>query len=114
MNKSTSWSGTRSIVGTAEIRFPLLSPAFSFVPPGIPPIEGAIFGDVGIIWEAENSLRFQREPNDGLNTRTPATAVGFSLRTNVFGMMLIRADWAFPLNRPAVSNYWTISFGPAF
>ncbi len=107
--------GNQMMIATAEIRFPILSPAFSFVPRGLPPVEGAIFGDVGVIWNKSSTLRFTRGPGDDpLNTRTPVTAVGFSLRSNIFGMMLIRADWAFPLNRPAVSNYWTLSFGPAF
>ncbi|MEE8477758.1 MAG: hypothetical protein V3S19_05275, partial [Gemmatimonadales bacterium] len=97
------------------IRFPLLSPAFGFVPPGVPPIEGAVWGDVGIAWDKNSTLAFQRRPGDSpFNVRTPSTAVGFSLRTNIFGIRILRADWAFPLSRSAVGNYWTISFGPAF
>jgi outer membrane protein assembly factor BamA len=107
--------GSQIAVASAEIRFPLLSPMFGWVPPGVPPIEGAIWGDVGIAWDQRSTLAFQRRPGDNpFTVRTPSTAVGFSLRTNVFGIMILRADWAFPLNRPTVSNYWIISFGPSF
>lgn len=106
--------GSQIAVATAEIRFPILSPAFGFVPPGVPPIEGAVWGDVGIAWDKNSTLAFQSRPGDGFNVRTPSTAVGLSVRTNIFGIMILRADWAFPLSRPAVSNFWTISFGPAF
>jgi len=102
-------------VATAAIRFPLLSPAYGWLPPGVPPLEGAIWGDVGIAWNQYSTLQFQRRPGDDpFTVRTPSTAVGFSLRTNVFGIMILRADWAFPLDRRLVGNYWTISFGPAF
>jgi hypothetical protein len=107
--------GNQIAVATAEIRFPILSPAFGFLPPGIPPVEGAIWGDVGIAWDENSTLALQRRPGDDLiNVRTPATAVGLSLRTNIFGIMILRADWAFPLDRRLVNHYWTISFGPAF
>ena len=107
--------GSQIAVASAEIRFPLLSPAFGFVPPGVPPIEGAVWGDVGIAWDQRSTLAFQRRPGDNpFTVRTPSVAVGFSLRTNVFGIMVLRADWAFPLSREAVGNYWIISFGPSF
>ena len=107
--------GSQIAVASAEIRFPLLSPAFGFVPPGVPPIEGAVWGDVGIAWDQRSTLAFQRRPGDNpFTVRTPSVAVGVSLRTNVFGIMILRADWAFPLSREAVGNYWIISFGPSF
>ncbi len=107
--------GDQIAVATAEIRFPILSPAFGFVPPGVPPLEGAIWGDVGIAWDGRSTLQMQLRPGDDpFTVRTPSTAVGLSLRTNVFGIMILRADWAFPLSRRLVGNYWTISFGPSF
>ena len=101
---------------TAEVRFPILSPAFGFVPPGIPPVEGALFFDAGIAWDQSSTLRLSGRPGEEnlINVRTPATAVGLAIRSNIFGFMIIKADWAFPLDRSAVSNYWTLSFGPAF
>ena len=42
--------GTQVGVATAEIRFPILTPAMHFVPQGFPPIEGAFYYDIGAVW----------------------------------------------------------------
>jgi len=107
--------GNQLLVGSTELRIPVLSPNYSWVPSAVPPVEAALFADVGIIWDDQSTLRFRREAGDDpIDVRTPVSAVGLSLRTNLFGIMILRGDWSFPLDRPGVTNYWTISFGPSF
>ena len=33
---------------------------------------------------------------------------------DLFNFLILRADYAFPLQRPGVNGYWTISLGPTF
>ncbi len=42
--------GTQIGVASAELRFPILNPSFG-IPAAIPPIEGAIFYDIGLAWD---------------------------------------------------------------
>ncbi len=106
--------GTQLAVASAELRFPILTPTFGFAPRGFPPIEGALFYDVGMAWEGGNTLRFSRKPGDDpITVRTPSSTAGLALRMNLLGFVIIRADWNFPLNRD-IGNYWTLSLGPAF
>src|SRR5690606_8823 len=56
--------GTQLAVGSAELRFPILDSRLGFVPAGFPPIEGALFYDVGIAWNEGNTLRWSRRSGD--------------------------------------------------
>ena len=108
--------GTQLLLGSAELRFPILTPQFHFVPRGFPPIEGALFYDIGAAWDEFSSLEFrQRRPTDDpLAIRTPLQTFGLSLRTNVLGFIILRADYSFPQSRRGVGGYWTLSIGPTF
>jgi outer membrane protein assembly factor BamA len=107
--------GTQLAVATAEIRFPILSPAFAFLPQGFPPIEGALFYDVGAVWDDQSDLRWSRRSTDDVvNVRAPMQAFGASLRMNLFGFAIARLDYAVPQERRAVKGLWTFSLGPAF
>jgi len=33
---------------------------------------------------------------------------------NIFNFLILRADYGFPLQRPGVKAYWTLSLGPTF
>ena len=107
--------GSRFAVGSAELRFPILTrQIFRKLPSAVPPIEGAFFYDVGIAWNDGNTLKWSLQPGDDLeNTRTPLQAYGASVRTNLFGFVILRLDYARPLNRP-ISHLWTLSLGPTF
>ncbi len=106
--------GTQLAVASAELRFPILTPDLGFAPRGIPPIEGALFYDVGVAWNAGNTLKFRREPGDDpIRVRTPLSTAGLALRMNFFNFLILRADWNFPLDRD-IGNYWTLSLGPAY
>ena len=107
--------GTQIGVASAELRFPILTPQFGFLPDAFPPIEGAIFYDVGVTWDENSIIRWDRRPGDDvLRVRTPSQTIGFSIRTNLFGFAVARVDYSIPQERRAVKGLWTFSLGPAF
>jgi Tol biopolymer transport system component len=107
--------GTQVGVASAELRFPILTPAFGFLPQGFPPIEGALFYDIGLTWNEGSDLRWSRRPGDDvLRVRTPLQTFGASVRMNLFGFAIARLDYAIPQERRSVKGLWTFSLGPAF
>src|SRR3990172_9771951 len=53
--------GSRIAVANIEFRFPLIrNLALGFLPIGFPPIEGALFYDVGIAWNDGSQLELRR------------------------------------------------------
>ncbi|HET6796440.1 MAG TPA: DPP IV N-terminal domain-containing protein [Gemmatimonadales bacterium] len=107
--------GTQVGVASAEIRFPILTPQFGFLPNGFPPIEGAIFYDIGLTWDENSTLRWNRDPGDDpIRVRTPLQTFGVSIRANLLGFAIARVDYAIPQERPGVKGLWTFSLGPAF
>ncbi len=107
--------GTQLAVGSAEIRFPILTPSMHFVPNGFPPIEGALFYDVGMTWNEGDNLKWSRSSSDDpIRTRTPLQTLGASARMNLFGFVILRLDYSIPQERRAIKGYWTLSLGPVF
>ena len=107
--------GTQFGVASAELRFPILTPQFGFLPDGFPPIEGAIFYDIGLTWDENSTIRWNRvSGDDPTRIRTPSQTIGFSVRTNLFGFAVARVDYAIPQERRGVGGLWTFSLGPAF
>ncbi len=107
--------GTQLGLASAEIRFPILTPAFGFLPQGFPPIEGALFYDVGLTWDETSTLKWSRSPGDDpLRVRTPLQTFGVSVRANLFGFAIARLDYAIPQERRGVGGLWTFSLGPTF
>ncbi|HJR17040.1 MAG TPA: DPP IV N-terminal domain-containing protein [Gemmatimonadales bacterium] len=107
--------GTQLGVASAELRFPILTPQFGFLPDGFPPIEGAIFYDLGLTWDDRSTIRWNRQAGDDpTRVRTPSQTIGFSVRTNLFGFAVARVDYAIPQERRGVKGLWTFSLGPAF
>jgi hypothetical protein len=106
--------GTQVGVASAELRFPILNQSFG-VPAGIPPLEGAIFYDIGIAWDGQSTLKWRREAGDDpIRVRTPLKTLGFSIRTNLFGFAVARVDYSIPQNRPGIGGLWTFSLGPTY
>jgi Tol biopolymer transport system component len=107
--------GTQIGVASAEIRFPILTPAFGFLPQGFPPIEGAIFYDLGLTWDENSTIRWSRQAGDDpIRVRTPLQTFGASVRMNLFGFAIARLDYSRPQERRSVGGLWTFSLGPAF
>ncbi|HEX9729651.1 MAG TPA: DPP IV N-terminal domain-containing protein [Gemmatimonadales bacterium] len=109
--------GSRVGVFNAELRFPLFRALMlGFLPVWFPPIEGAVFFDAGIAWNAGNRVVLERRDNANVaRVRQPLTSWGFSWRVNALGVAVLRFDYAKPLVRAdGVGAYWTISIGPTF
>lgn len=108
--------GSRLSVFNAELRFPLLrNLGLGFAPVGLPPVEGAVFLDAGLAWNAGNQVVLKRDPSAFKSeVRTPLFSTGISIRANVLGIMIVRADYAKPLSRSGIGAYWTLSLGPTF
>jgi len=115
--------GSQVAVGNLELRFPLLNAALAGVIP-LPGIEGVAFYDVGLAWDNNSVIKWKRDPNDsyadltpiglGAEVRDPVRAWGFGVRGNILGFLILRLDWAKPINRPGLSSLWTLSLGPTF
>jgi Tol biopolymer transport system component len=107
--------GTQLGVASAELRFPILDPRMKFLPDAFPPIEGALFYDAGLAWNERSTLKWRREAGDNPTfVRTPLSTWGASIRSNLFGLAVVRLDYSMPLGRPGVGGLWTLSLGPAF
>ncbi|HEX4628172.1 MAG TPA: BamA/TamA family outer membrane protein [Gemmatimonadales bacterium] len=108
--------GSKMAVANAELRFPLTrSVVLGFLPIGLPPIEGALFYDVGLAWNSNSTVVGRRSAGQSLETyRQPLRSWGASIRLNFLGFVILRADYTKPLDRTRNSAYWTLSLGPTF
>ncbi|HRP08945.1 MAG TPA: BamA/TamA family outer membrane protein, partial [Gemmatimonadales bacterium] len=108
--------GTSIAVFNAELRIPVFSPLYEWTPSFIPPVEAALFYDVGVAWDANSRVRFG-DRLDGESpsvVRTPLRSWGASARVNLFGILILRFDYSNPIKRPGTSPFWTIALGPTF
>ena len=112
--------GSRIAVANFELRFPLVRTlALGILPIALPPIEGAIFFDAAMAWDRRHAfdngtIVWTRRGENRDVVRQPLKSWGVSIRGNLLGFMILRADYAKPLNRPGKSSYWTLSLGPTF
>lgn len=108
--------GTSVGLVNAELRFPLLNASLGFLPIGFPPIEGAIFYDMGVAWDSRSRVEFRerRAEENPAAVRVPLRSLGFSIRANMLGFLILRFDYAKPQNRPGTNAFWTVSLGPTF
>jgi len=105
-------------VFNAELRFPLTrSVVLGFLPVGLPPIEGALFYDVGLAWNNGSQVRLRQSAcsnPDPEVCRVPLKSWGGSIRMNFLGFVVLRFDYTKPLDRLRNKSYWTVSLGPTF
>ena len=108
--------GSRIAVANIEFRFPLIrNLALGFLPIGFPPIEGALFYDVGLSWSEGSDLRWSRRSASSLEgIRAPISSYGIGIRANLFNFAILRVDYAVPRQRPTRGGYWMVSLGPPF
>jgi hypothetical protein len=108
--------GSKIAVFNAELRFPLFrNVVFGFLPLGLPPVEGALFYDVGLAWDEASTVVWRRSATDNpAFIRAPLRSWGGSIRANLFGYLILRFDYTKPLDRPRDRSYWTVSLGPTF
>jgi len=107
--------GSRVAVANAELRFPLIrrfdiGPSF-----GLPPIDAVVFYDAGIAWTKGQTVSLSKpDAYDYTIHRVPMTSWGAGLRMNLFGLAVLRFDYAIPLSLPDAKGNWTFSLGPSF
>ena len=115
--------GSKIAVFNAELRFPLTRTlVLGFLPVGLPPIEGALFYDIGLAWNGTSCdgspgscVVWNRSGQDPEIYRAPVRSWGGSIRMNFLGFVILRFDITKPLNRPEHPGaYWTVSLGPTF
>jgi Tol biopolymer transport system component len=108
--------GSKIAVANVELRFPLArSVVLGLLPIALPPVEGAIFYDVGIAWNNQDQLKWKRDAGDDVSAfRQPLRSWGVSIRTNLLGFLVMRFDYTTPLDRARRNSYWTVSIGPTF
>ncbi|HKP29018.1 MAG TPA: hypothetical protein VJU15_06430, partial [Gemmatimonadales bacterium] len=118
--------GSQVAVGNVELRFPLLSSLFQALPIPLPGIEAAVFYDIGLSWDNVSTVKWKRDPGDPFvdlaelgigdvhEVREPVQSWGVSVRGNMMGFLILRLDYARPINRSMVNHLWTLSLGPTF
>ncbi|HET7041165.1 MAG TPA: BamA/TamA family outer membrane protein, partial [Gemmatimonadales bacterium] len=100
---------------SGELRFPLLNASLGFLPVGFPPIEGAFFYDAGVAWDPNSVVEWSRPGNANIvRFREPLQTLGFSIRANVLGFLILRGDYSVPQHRNGIGGYWTLSIGPTW
>ncbi|MBX6333023.1 MAG: PD40 domain-containing protein [Gemmatimonadaceae bacterium] len=107
--------GSRLVYAGAELRFPLLRGGTIGGVIPLPPIEGAIFYDVGAAWFTGQRMVWHRmRVTDPANVRGLLTSHGYSLRVNLFNYVILRWDYAIPSEAPNKHGYWQFSLYPPF
>jgi Tol biopolymer transport system component len=102
--------GSRMVVASAELRFPLLGllgigPGYY----GAFPIEFALFGDGGLAWDTRH------EPSVfGSGSRDPVFSAGAGLRINLLGFAIAEVDLVRPFDRPGKGWVWQFELEPGF
>jgi Tol biopolymer transport system component len=102
--------GSRIVVGSAELRFPLfgvLGIGSGYY--GAFPLEFTIFGDGGLAWDSRN------EPSVlGSGSRDPVFSAGAGLRVNLLGFVIAEIDLVRPFDRPGKGWIWQFELQPGF
>ena len=83
---------------------------------GVPdfPKPGILFYDIGTAWSKGQTLYLARPANFNPSTeRYFLQSYGLGLRLNLFGLAIIRWDYAIPIDA-GYKGYWRWSIGPSF
>jgi len=112
----TELLGSRVALANVELRFPLVRRFdLGVVPISLPPVDGLFFFDAGIAWSKGQTPYLSRPANYNENLeRYVLRSYGWGFRMNLFGIALVRADYAIPLDRPNRKGYWIWTLGPSF
>jgi hypothetical protein len=126
--------GSSAAFVNAEIRFPFVTELQLGAMGAFPPIDAVAFVDGGLAWDrhlctqpdygrrdrcaagqaSEVTVRWRRGPGDDpLLVRAPLFSYGLGLRFNLY-YVLLRVDYARPLDRPRRNGVLSFSFGPSF
>jgi len=108
--------GSKALVASTEVRFPLIRRfELGVLPIQLPPVDGAVFFDAGMAWSSGQSAQFSRPANfNAERQRYLLRSYGYSLRLNLFNFALLRWDFAIPLDRPERKGFWQWSLGTSY
>jgi Tol biopolymer transport system component len=113
--------GSRIAVGNLELRVPLIR-NITRGSVQVPPIEALAFLDAGAAWgkvmqndgtTITTHLNFARGPQGSFDQRGFLTSGGFGARMNLFGYVIVEADYVNAFDR-ANNWHWQFSFQPGF
>jgi Tol biopolymer transport system component len=108
--------GTRMAIVNTELRFPFIQQLglVGPVPIGWFNLRGAVFGDVGAVWNGDTNPRLSREGPDGRVLMSPRVGFGVGLRSAVY-FFILKLDTAWHTDLQHVSKpRWHFSIGPEF
>ncbi|MCG2814491.1 MAG: BamA/TamA family outer membrane protein [Candidatus Aminicenantes bacterium] len=108
-NIYTHTTGSKILVANIELRFPffgVLGIGKGYY--GILPVDFIAFVDSGLAWTDADKAWFLE------GTRRPVFSTGLGLRMNLFGYLIIGANYVHPFNRPGKKPYFQLSFWPGF
>ncbi|MDP4223744.1 MAG: tolB protein precursor, partial [Bacteroidota bacterium] len=102
----TRLSGTKILVGNAELRLPLTGPQrLAVIKSKWVLTDLNLFFDSGLAWQKGNNIKFENpSPTAGQNDRFPIYSAGFSIRVNVFGYLVLEPYYAFPFQYGGFKN----------
>jgi hypothetical protein len=108
--------GSRVAFGNAELRFPVIRNfGGGRIPVGLPPIDGLFFYDAGVAWSKGQQVVSRRPEGYNFATeRALLQSYGFGVRMNLFGIAIVRWDWAVPVSRPGAKGFGTWFFGASY
>ncbi len=107
-----SLRGTRIVNANAELRFPVVRRLdLGFLPISLPPVDGHVFYDAAVAWSAGQRVEFSTVMGDDPDVRSILTSWGVGMRFNLFGLAILRVDYAIPLAEPGRKGYWTWMLG---
>ncbi|HEY0971235.1 MAG TPA: hypothetical protein VGE02_09730 [Gemmatimonadales bacterium] len=104
--------GSRIAHANAELRFPVVRRLdLGFLPISLPPVDGHVFYDAAVAWSDGQRVAFTRAQSDNPAVRSILTSWGAGMRFNLFGLAILRVDYAIPLAQPGQKGYWTWMLG---
>ena len=107
--------GSRVAFANAELRFPIIRSLGSRLPIGLPPLDGLLFYDAGVAWSSGQTIVANAPANyDFQKQRAVLQSYGFGFRLNLFGIAIVRWDWAVPVSRPGQKGFGTWFFGASY
>ena len=87
----------------------------SRLPIGLPPLDGLLFYDAGVAWSSGQTIVASAPANyDFQKQRAVLQSYGFGFRLNLFGIAIVRWDWAVPVSRPGQKGFGTWFFGASY
>jgi Tol biopolymer transport system component len=111
-----SLAGTRIAILNAELRFPFIERLgeVGAIPLGGLDLRGALFGDVGLIWDEGERLRLTHVVGGARRLHSPRVGFGVGARTRI-AFMVVKLDVAWPTDLAGAGRpRWGLAIGPEF